>query len=53
MARDKIHFLVKEILEKEGWLITHDPYQLKVLEMEYEIDLGAEEIVGAEKEGKK
>jgi hypothetical protein len=53
MAKDKIHNIVKEALTNEGWNITHDPYYLKVLEVEQEIDLGAEEIVAAEFEGKK
>lgn len=34
MAKDKIHYLVKEALEKGGWKITHDPYYLKALEVE-------------------
>jgi hypothetical protein len=53
MAKDKIHQLVKAALIKNGWKITHDPYYLKVLDVEQEIDLGAEEIVAAECEGKK
>ena len=53
MAKDKIHYFVKEALIKNGWKITHDPYYLKVLDVEQEIDLGAEEIVAAEREGKK
>jgi XisH protein len=53
MAKDKIHTVVKEALAHDGWHITHDPYYLKVLEVEQEIDLGAEEIVAAELEGKK
>jgi hypothetical protein len=53
MAKDKIHYFVKEALIKNGWKITHDPYYLKVLDVEQEIDLGAEGIVAAEYEGKK
>jgi hypothetical protein len=53
MAKDKIHSIVKEALQKNGWDITHDPYYLKALEVEQEIDLGAEEIVAAERNGKK
>jgi len=54
-AKDLYHSLVREVLEKEGWTITHDPYHL-VLEknaMEYEIDLGAEKLLAAEKENEK
>lgn len=53
MARDKVHEAVKVALQKDGWLITHDPYQLRTLDVEYEIDLGAEEMVAAEKGGRK
>ncbi len=53
MARDKVHEAVKRALQKDGWLITHDPYQVNVLDVEYEIDLGAEELVAAEKGGRK
>jgi hypothetical protein len=53
MARDKVHNAARIALEKDGWLITHDPYQVKVLDVEYEIDLGAEELVAAEKGGRK
>lgn len=53
MAKDKVHEAVRNALQKDGWLITHDPYQLKVLDVEYEIDLGAEELVAAEKGGRK
>jgi len=28
MAKDKYHYLVKEVLIVEGWTITHDPYPL-------------------------
>ncbi len=42
MEKDKIHNAVKEALIKEGWKVTHDPYKLKTLGMDYEIDLGAE-----------
>lgn len=53
MARDLIHKTVKEALEKDGWKITHDPYPIKVGGFEMEIDLGAEELVAAEKGGEK
>lgn len=53
MAKDKIHIAVKEALIREGWNITHDPYKIKALGMDYEIDLGAEEMIAAEQEGRK
>lgn len=53
MAKDKIHLAVKEALIREGWNITHDPYKIKTLGMDYEIDLGAEEMIAAEQSGRK
>lgn len=38
-------------LIKDGWRITHDPYRIKIEDIGYEIDLGAEPIIAAEKEG--
>lgn len=51
MARDLYHQVVKTALEKEGWLITNDPYLLsnKSEKMHYEVDLGAERLLAAEK----
>lgn len=52
MARKDIyHNLVRVCLEKEGWLITDDPLELydKVEKIDYEIDLGAERLLCAEK----
>jgi XisH protein len=51
MAKDMFHQAVREALEKEGWKITHDPYTLKdkAQNIDYEIDLGAEQIIAAEK----
>ena len=53
MAKDLYHILVKEALIKEGWTITHDPYPLRDWDPDWEIDLGAEKIIGAEKENQK
>ena len=50
MARDYYHDNVRQALEKDGWRITHDPYPLKVDDVGYEIDLGAEPLIAAEKE---
>lgn len=50
MAKDLYHYIVKEALEKDGWIITDDPYYLSILDSpDYEVDLGAEKVVGAEK----
>jgi hypothetical protein len=53
MAKDKIHDLVKQVLINDGWIITHDPYIIETKDVEYEVDLAAEKILAAEKEGKK
>jgi hypothetical protein len=53
MARDLYHNNVREALEKEGWLITHDPYGIEIEDVSYEVDLGAEPIIAAEKEDNK
>jgi hypothetical protein len=50
MAKDFYHNIVKNALIKDGWRITHDPYKIKIEEIGYEIDLGAEPIIAAEKE---
>lgn len=38
---------------KDGWIVTHDPLQIKVGGVDMEIDLGAERLLAAEREGKK
>ena len=53
MAKDFYHEQVKKALEKDGWLITHDPFEITVDEINYEIDFGAEGLIGAEKKDKK
>ena len=51
MARKDIyHDVVKRALQKDGWTITHDPYLLRLGGKRLEIDLGAECLIGAEKE---
>ncbi|MGB7521164.1 MAG: XisH family protein [Spirulinaceae cyanobacterium] len=53
MAKDDFHDAVKIALQKDGWQITHDPYQLSVGGVEMYIDLGAEQLLGAERNGTK
>jgi hypothetical protein len=52
-VRDLFHQAVRKALEKEGWSITHDPLTLQVGGVEMSIDLGAEQLLAAEKEGQK
>jgi XisH protein len=53
MAKDRFHNIVKNALEKDGWEITADPYQINVDDVDFEIDLAAEQLLGAEREGEK
>jgi len=52
-AQDIIHQAVKNALIKDGWLITHDPLFIRIKGVQMYIDLGAEKIIGAEKDGQK
>ena len=52
-ARDIFHNVVKQALEKAGWRITHDPLSLQIGGVEMYIDLGAEQLIAAEKDGEK
>ena len=52
-AKDAFHEVVKTALQKGGWQITHDPYNLQAGTLELYIDLGAEKVVAAEKDGQK
>ncbi len=53
MAKDIFHNTVKIALQKDGWKITHDPYQLRYGVADVYIDLAASEAIAAEKEGRK
>lgn len=53
MAKDIFHLVVREILEDDGWTITHDPLTIKVGGVDVDIDLGAEKVIAAEKGEKK
>jgi hypothetical protein len=46
-AKDVYHNTVKVALQKEGWLITHDPLILELSSGRLEIDLGAEQLIAA------
>lgn len=52
-AKDVYHEAVREALEKEQWRITHDPLYLAVGGVEMYIDLGAEPLIAAERDGDK
>ncbi|MFN6465069.1 MAG: XisH family protein [Nostoc sp. DedVER02] len=48
-ARDIFHEAVKRGLQKEGWIITHDPLVVKFAKDKMSVDLGAEKILAAER----
>ena len=52
-ARDRFHELVRTALEKEGWIITHDPYHIDLGFVDFYIDLGAELLLAATKDEEK
>jgi len=48
-AKDIFHEAVKQALIKDGWIITHDPYTLKIEDEYLYVDLGAERMIAAER----
>ena len=52
-AKDFFHDIVRNCLIKDGWEITHDPFVLKWGKKDMFVDLGAEKLLVAQKEGKK
>ncbi|MGH9837029.1 MAG: element excision factor XisH family protein, partial [Blastocatellia bacterium] len=53
MARDKIHYAVKNALVNDGWTITADPYEIAYEGVNVYADLAAERPFAAEKNGRK
>ncbi|MEQ8971863.1 MAG: element excision factor XisH family protein [Coleofasciculus sp. C1-SOL-03] len=53
MAKDIYHDTVKAALEKDGWRITDELFRLTIGSRSVYIDLGAEKLIAAEKEGRK
>jgi hypothetical protein len=53
LAKDYFHPVVKAALIREGWDVNHDPLELKVGGVDMEVDLGAEQIISAERQGRK
>jgi XisH protein len=49
MAKDLFHDVVRRALEKDGWTITDDPFFIRFGGIEMYIDLGAEQILAAER----
>ena len=51
MAKDRFHYIVRNALEKEGWSITADPYDISIDGVDFEIDLAADRMLAAERDG--
>ncbi len=51
--KDKFHDIVVHALVKDGWTITHDPYSIRFGKQTLFVDLGAEESLTAEKNGRR
>jgi hypothetical protein len=49
-ARDIYHDAVKNALIKESWIITDDPLHLKWGQKDMYVDLGAKQLLAADKE---
>lgn len=52
-AKDRFHLAVRAALLKDGWTITHDPYRLVSGRRNLWVDLGAEQLLAAEKEARR
>jgi hypothetical protein len=52
-AKDVFHGVVKIALQKDGWQVTNDPLTLSVGGVNLSIDLAAEKLIAAEREGQK
>jgi hypothetical protein len=52
-TRDIFHEAVKHALVKDGWTITHDPLFLSFGGVDLYIDLGAEKVIAAERDGQR
>lgn len=52
-AKDRFHEIVKIALQKDGWTITDDPLTLRLGLRDVFVDLGAQKLLAAEREGRK
>lgn len=52
-AKDFYHNTVRNALVKDQWTITHDPLTLKLGKKDFYVDLGANQLLAAEKVDRK
>lgn len=43
--QDAYHKQVRKALEKDGWKVTHDPLTLRLEDVKFYVDLGAEKTI--------
>ena len=43
--KDSFHDSVRNALEKDGWTVTHDPLTLRLEDVKFYVDLGAEKLI--------
>jgi hypothetical protein len=48
-AKDRFHELVKQSLIQDNWTITDDPLLVRYGPTNLKVDLGAERVIGAQK----
>ncbi|MEM9945816.1 MAG: element excision factor XisH family protein [Cyanobacteria bacterium P01_D01_bin.36] len=53
MAKDLFHDAVRRALEKQQWVITADPLRIKFGDIKFQVDLAAERILAADRDGEK
>jgi hypothetical protein len=52
--KDQFHEAVKHALEKDKWIVTHDPFTIQISEaVKLKIDLGAESTIAAQRDREK
>jgi len=52
-AKDLYHDWVKEALTQAGWVVSHDPLSFRIGKIGIHVDLGLENLIGAEKDQQK
>ncbi len=52
-AKDLFHETVKRALQKEQWVVTDDPLKFKFGNVNFQVDLGAERLLAAERDNEK
>ncbi len=43
--KDSYHDSVRNALEKDGWIVTHDPLTLRLEDVKFYVDIAAEKVV--------